>query len=93
MKLKDMILSEISQRKTNTVKGATEDETIGQHHRLSGHEYEKTPGDSEGQGNLRAADHGVAESEHDLGTEKQQYVESKKSLTQKTKCETVVTRN
>ena len=37
--------------------------------------------------------HGVAESEHDLGTEKQQYVESKKSLTQKTKCETVVTRN
>ena len=41
----------------------------------------------------RAAVHGVAELEHDLGTEKQQYVESKKSLTQKTKCKTLVTRN
>ena len=29
-----------------------EDETVGWHHRLEGHEYEKTPGDSEGQGSL-----------------------------------------
>ena len=28
----------------------TEDEMIGWHHRLSGHEFEQTPGDSEGQG-------------------------------------------
>ena len=33
-------------------KGATEDERVGCHHQLNGHEFEKTPGDSEGQGNL-----------------------------------------
>ena len=30
----------------------TEDEMVGWHHRLSGHEFESTPGDSEGQGSL-----------------------------------------
>ena len=30
----------------------TEDETVGWHHRLHGHEFEQTLGDSEGQGNL-----------------------------------------
>ena len=30
----------------------TEDETVGWHHRLNGHEFEQTPGDSEGQGSL-----------------------------------------
>ena len=29
-------------------KGATEDEMVGWHHRLSGHEFELTLGDSEG---------------------------------------------
>ena len=33
-------------------KGATEDEMVGWHHRLSGHEFEQTLGDSEGQGSL-----------------------------------------
>ena len=33
-------------------KGTTEDEMIGWHHRLNGHEFEQTPGDSEGQGSL-----------------------------------------
>ena len=33
-------------------KRATEDETIRWHHRLNGHEFEQTPGDSEGQGSL-----------------------------------------
>ena len=33
-------------------KGATEDEMVGWHHRLNGHEFEQTPGDSEGQGSL-----------------------------------------
>ena len=33
-------------------RGATEDEMVGWHHRLSGHEFEQTPGDSEGQGGL-----------------------------------------
>ena len=30
----------------------TEDEMVGWYHRLDGHEYEQTPGDSEGQGSL-----------------------------------------
>ena len=33
-------------------KKVTEDEMVGWHHRLNGHEYEQTPGDSEGQGSL-----------------------------------------
>ena len=30
----------------------TEDEMVGCHHRLNGHEFEQSPGDSEGQGSL-----------------------------------------
>ena len=30
----------------------TEDEMVGQHHQLNGHELEKTLGDSDGQGSL-----------------------------------------
>ena len=30
----------------------TEDEMIGWHHQLSGHEFEQAPGGDEGQGNL-----------------------------------------
>ena len=33
-------------------KGMTEDEMVGWHHRLNGHEFEQVPGDSEGQGSL-----------------------------------------
>ena len=33
-------------------KGTTEDELVGWHHWLIGHEFEQTPGDSEGQGSL-----------------------------------------
>ena len=33
-------------------KRATEDEMVGWHHQLNGHEFEQTPGDSEGQGSL-----------------------------------------
>ena len=33
-------------------KGTTEDEMVGWHHRLNGHEFEQTLGDSEGQGSL-----------------------------------------
>ena len=35
-------------------KGTTEDEMVGWNHRLNGHELEQNPGDSEGQGRLRA---------------------------------------
>ena len=33
-------------------RGTTEDEMVGWHHWLSGHELEQTPGDSEGRGSL-----------------------------------------
>ena len=33
-------------------KGATKDEIVGWHHWIKGHEFEQTPGDSEGQGSL-----------------------------------------
>ena len=33
-------------------KGMTEDEMVGWHHQLNGHEFEETPGDGEGQGSL-----------------------------------------
>ena len=29
-------------------KGTTEDEMVGWHHQLNGHDFEQTPGDSEG---------------------------------------------
>ena len=33
-------------------KGMTEDEMVGWHHRLNGHEFEQAPGVVEGQGSL-----------------------------------------
>ena len=33
-------------------KGMTENEMVGWHHRLNGHEFEQAPGDGEGQGSL-----------------------------------------
>ena len=47
-------------------KGTTEDEMVGWHHQLNGHELEQSPGDSEGQGSLAYCgswDHRV---KHDL---------------------------
>ena len=43
-----LMLGKIEGRK----KGTTEDEMVGWHHRLNGHEFEQTWGDSEGQGSL-----------------------------------------
>ena len=43
-------------------KGTAEDEMIGWHHWLNGNEFWQTPGDSEGQGSLAAAVHGVTKS-------------------------------
>ena len=42
--------------------GTTEDEMVGRHHRLDGHECEQTPAVDDGQGGL-AAVHGVAKSQ------------------------------
>ena len=43
-------------------KGTTEDEMVGWHHRLNGHEFEQAEGDSEGQGSLVCCICGVAKS-------------------------------
>ena len=43
-------------------KGTTEDQILGRHHWLEGHEFEQAPATGEGQGSLRAAVHGVAKS-------------------------------
>ena len=37
----------------------TEDEMVGWHHQLKGHEFEQNLGVGDGQGSLRAAVHGV----------------------------------
>ena len=42
----------------------TEDEMVGWHHQLNGHEFEQTPGDGEGQGGLVCyIVHGVTKSQ------------------------------
>ena len=48
----------------------------GWHHQLNGHEFEQTPGDSEGQGTRRAVVHGVKRVGHNLATEQQQTLSS-----------------
>ena len=40
----------------------TEDEMVGWHHRLNGHEFGQTPGAGDGQEAWRAVVHGVAKS-------------------------------
>ena len=47
-----LIGKEADAGKESRQKGMTEDEMVGWHHRLNGHEFEQTLGDSEGQGNL-----------------------------------------
>ena len=44
-------------------KGAAEDEMFGWHHWHDGHEFEQTPEDGEGQGNLASGSPWVAESD------------------------------
>ena len=46
---KTLMLGKIEGRRR---KGMTEDEMVGWHHRLDGHEFEQAPEDSEGQGSL-----------------------------------------
>ena len=47
-------------------KGTTEDELVGWHHQLNGHEFEQTLGDGEGQGGRRSAVFGVTKSQTQL---------------------------
>ena len=54
-------------------KGTTEDEIVGWHHLLSGHEFEQTPGDGEGQESLVCFQSmGLQRIEYHLGTKQQQ---------------------
>ena len=46
---KTLMLEKIEGRRR---KGTTEEEMVGWHHQLNGHDCEQTPGDSEGQGSL-----------------------------------------
>ena len=49
----------------------TEDEMVGCHHQLNGHEFEQTPGDSRGQGSLACCgpwDHKESDMTEDLIT-------------------------
>ena len=54
-------------------KAVTEDEMVGWHHQLKGHESEQTSGDSDGQGSLGSCSLWDYRVGHDLATE-QQYV-------------------
>ena len=50
-------------------KGTTEDEMVGWHHRLDGHEFDQAPGDGEGQ---EMQSRGLQRVGHDWATEQQQ---------------------
>ena len=50
----------------------TEDEMVGWHHRLKGHEFEQIQGDSEGQASLAGSSPWVHRVRHNLVTEQQQ---------------------
>ena len=52
-------------------KWGTEDEMVGWHHQLNGHEFEKTPGDCEGQISLVCCSPWGHRVRHDLETEQQ----------------------
>ena len=45
------------------VREGAENEIVGWHHRLSGHEFEQTPEDSENREAWRVAVHGIAKSQ------------------------------
>ena len=43
-----------------------EDEIVGWHHQLDGHEFEQAPGVDDGQGSLACSVHGLAKSQTQL---------------------------
>ena len=52
-------------------KGMSEDEMVGWHHQLNGHEFEQALGDGEGQGSLVCCTPWVHRVRHDWVTEQQ----------------------
>ena len=66
-------------------KGETEDEMVGWHHWLNGHEFEHFPGDSEGLGSLVCRSSWRSQKvRHDLVTAQQQQQITQKQLTKMT---------
>ena len=55
-------------------KGMTEDEMVGWHHRLNGHEFDHTLGDGDGQGSSACCSMGLQRVGHYLATEQQQSI-------------------
>ena len=74
---KTLMLGKIDWRQEE--KGMTEDEMVGWHHWLSGHEFEQAPGDGEAQGNLVSM--GLQRVGHDWATEGKQQICSKTHVT------------
>ena len=66
-------------------KGTTEDEMVGWHHRLNGHEFEQALGVGDGQGSLACCmqSMGLQRVRHDLATEPQQNYSKSKILNNK----------
>ena len=52
-------------------KGMTEDEMVGWHLQINGHEFEQTLGDGEGQASLVCAVHGITKNQIRRATEQQ----------------------
>ena len=61
---KTLMLGKIEGRRR---RGMTEDEMVGWHHRLNGHDFEQVLGAGDGQGSLDAV-HGVAKSQTQLSS-------------------------
>ena len=66
---KTLMLGKIEGRRR---RGVTENEMVGWHHRLNGHKFERTLGDSEEQGSLECWSPWGRRVRHDLVTEQQQ---------------------
>ena len=60
----------------------TEDEMVGWHHRLNGHEFEQTLGDSEGQRSLVCCISWGRKVGHDLAKNQQQHFHRSHSLSE-----------
>ena len=68
-------------------KGTTEDEMAGCHHWLNGHEFEQSPGDGEGQGNLACCSpQSLKRVGHDWVTEQQPPLVYYKGIAKREKC-------
>ena len=57
----------------------TEDEVVGWHHQLNGHEFEQALGDGEGQGGLTCCIKWGCKVRHDRLTEQQYFIINKHS--------------